>query len=55
MRQAQFKKNLTIVMSDEIYKIIKKETDAQGISISEWFRDAVITKIEVNKIKKGNN
>jgi hypothetical protein len=51
MRKAQFTKNLTITLSEEIFKRIKDETDAQGISISAWFRDAVIKKIEVNQTK----
>ena len=56
MKQAVFIKSLTISMQPEVYEQIKKITDEERISISEWFRaaaDAALEKLkqqeEINK------
>jgi len=40
MRVAKFNKSLTIAISEDAYREIKKITDARKISLAEWFREA---------------
>jgi hypothetical protein len=51
MREAKFKRQLTITLSPEQYELVKQETDAGKISLSEWFRDAVVIKLKSDQIK----
>ena len=43
MKEAQFTKSLTVALTPEVYKEIKKITDEQKISMAEWVRNAVET------------
>ena len=39
MRQAKYKKGLTVALQEEMYIKIRKITDQQGISMAEWVRE----------------
>ena len=43
MKEARFTKSLTVALSPEVFKEIKKITDDEKISMAEWVRDAVET------------
>ncbi len=49
MRELKYNKLLSIVLSMELYSKIKLITDAEKISIGEWFREAAENKLKKNK------
>ena len=51
MRQAKFTKPLSMAVQPELYSKIKKITDAERISIAEWFR-RVAEKALSNSVKE---
>lgn len=55
MKEATFTKSISINLSEEIYEKIKKITDIQKISISEWFRNAAEISLNTKKEKRGND
>jgi hypothetical protein len=48
MKKAIFKKSLTIALSSEQYKLIKRITNKQCISMGEWVREALATALTAN-------
>jgi hypothetical protein len=49
MREAKYTKPLTIALPDEVYDFVKQKTDALRISLSEWFREAALSKIRMDQ------
>ncbi|MFC1816852.1 ribbon-helix-helix protein, CopG family [Thermodesulfobacteriota bacterium] len=54
MKQAIFKKSLTIAVTPEQYARIKEVTDERRISMGEWVRDAVAAALTTNQPKEEN-
>jgi len=52
MREARFKKPLTISLPEEVYDAVKKITDDEKISMSAWFRDAAKLKIQADNFRE---
>jgi len=52
MREAKFRKSLTINISEEIFERIQSITDAERISISAWFRSAAAKALAKNEEEK---
>lgn len=52
MKQAVFKKSLTIAVTPEQYARIKEATDERRISMGELVRDAIETALLNNKRKE---
>ena len=53
MRQAKFSKTLTIAISQKQFDAVKRITDQQCISMSEWFRTAAEKILAKNNNKEG--
>jgi len=52
MRQAQFKRPLTVAFKQEMFSKIKQKSDEEKISMAEWIRksiDQVLINQEQNK------
>ena len=49
MRKARFQKQLTIAIPPDHFEQIKKITDDQQISMSQWVREAVAAALEKNQ------
>ena len=49
MKEALFTKSLTVALSPDVYREVKKITDDKKISMAEWVRDAVETALENDK------
>ena len=45
MKEALFTKSLTVALSQDVYREVKKITDDKKISMAEWVRDAVQTSL----------
>ena len=55
MKIAQYTKSTTVSMQPELFEKIKKITDQEKISISEWFRAAAEQYLLNSKKEKSNN
>jgi hypothetical protein len=53
MKTAKFTKSLTISLQPEVFKRIKKITDKEQISISEWTRAAVERALDKHQREEG--
>ena len=55
MKIAQYTKSTTVSMQPELFEQIKKITDQEKISISEWFRNAADQYLINSKKEESNN
>jgi len=55
MKVAQFTKSTTVSMQPELFDQIKRVTDDEKISISEWFRTAAEQYLINSKKEKSEN
>jgi hypothetical protein len=55
MRQAVNTRPITIYLSEADFERVKQITDAEMISMAEWFRTATKLKLEQDNKKDGNN
>ena len=49
MRKRNFTNQVGLILSEETYKQLVKETDRKEVTISEWIREAIEKKLLLDK------
>ena len=55
MKEAVFTKSISINMAEDTFETIKKITDLQRISISEWFRQIANNALKTEQEEPSND